>query len=485
MNLVTETPPAAKVLHANDLSRTSSIVQTAVSSNGHRPEIKIAYLGGGSREWAGKLMADLALTNKIAGTLVLHDIDTEAARRNVQLAGEIFGHAEARTQFNVQVEDNIGRALRGADFVIISIEPGPTEMRYADLEIPAKYGILQTVGDTTGPGGILRALRTVPIYRRFAHAIMEHCPNAWVINYTNPMAICTAALYAYAPGIRAFGCCHEVFATQKMLADHVHNWFDVPAPDRTEIELEITGVNHFTWATKATWRGHDLLPRLRELVGDPGFFEGGTDFAQKAKADRSWFTSRHLVACDLLRRFGALGAAGDRHLVEFVPWYLTSEAELHRWGVVATPYSYRLERSQQPPARLGSVTARGLQPSGEEGVDMIEALMGLRQMRTNVNLPNTGQMAGARPGAIVETYAYMAANRVTPLVADPLPAAANALVSQSLAEQEMVLNASIRGDMDLAFQALLGHPLVRIPTDRAWEMFREMREVVSHMLPRG
>ncbi|PTY02548.1 alpha-galactosidase [Verrucomicrobia bacterium LW23] len=457
----------------------------SVDAHGPRPYIRIAYLGGGSREWAGKLMADLALTSRITGRLVLHDIDTEAARRNVQLAGEIFSHPDARTTFDVVVEDDIARALKGADFVVISIEPGPTEMRFADLEIPARYGVLQTVGDTTGPGGILRALRTVPIYKRFAHAIMEHCPQAWVINYTNPMALCVAALHAYAPGIRAFGCCHEVFGTQTMLAGHVHKWFHVQVPNRTHIELEIAGVNHFTWATRATWRGHDLLACLRETIaGDPSFFTGGSAFAAEGKAAQRWFDSKHLIACDLLRRFGALGAAGDRHLAEFVPWYLTSEDELHRWGVVATPYSWRLERSRKAPTRLGAFTA-GLSPSGEEGVEMIEALLGLRTMRTNVNLLNTGQMPEVRAGAVVETYAYFAAGRVTPLVAQPLPAPVLGLVQGAVAEQSMVLQAALQGDMDLAFQAMLVHPLVRIPTDRAWQMFHEMREVVGHMLPRG
>ena len=124
-------------------------------------------------------------------------------------------------------------ALRGADFVVLSIEPGPTEARYADLVIPAKYGILQPVGDTTGPGGIARALRAVPIYTDFALKIERYCPKAWVINYTNPMTLCMAALYAATPKIKAFGCCHEVFHTQKRLAGLVAAWTGIsPTPTR-------------------------------------------------------------------------------------------------------------------------------------------------------------------------------------------------------------------------------------------------------------
>lgn len=301
--------------------------------------IKIAYIGGGSREWAVKLMTDLALSDKLAGVLELYDLDSEAVHHNQELGKQIFAHPDALTKFQVKVSKSLRQALSGADFVVISIEPGPISLREADLDIPASYGILQTVGDTTGPGGILRALRSVPIYRQFATAIMEECPQAWVINYTNPMAICTAALHALAPGIKAFGCCHEVFGTQKMLAGLVRQWFEVEEPPREEIKLDICGINHFTFATESRWKEIDLMPLIRAMIEADGFFSDRSASAGKAKSEGRWFASEGLVAYDLLRRFGALGAAGDRHLAEFLPWILTSEEELHRWGGCRHPVS--------------------------------------------------------------------------------------------------------------------------------------------------
>jgi len=448
-----------------------------------KAEIKIAYIGGGSREWAVKLIGDLALTDRLTGTLALYDIDLAAATHNQALAREIFAHPAAYTRFHVTAEANLEDALRGADFVIISIEPGPTEMRRADLEIPARYGILQTVGDTTGPGGILRGLRSVPIFRQFAQAIMACCPEAWVINYTNPMAVCTAALYAQEPKIKAFGCCHEVFETQKILAGLVEKWFQVERPDRAELELEIAGVNHFTWATEISWRGHDLMPRLHRLIREEAFFENRESKAEKALQTESWFTNDGLVAFDLLRRFGALGAAGDRHLVEFVPWYLSSEKELHRWGIIRTPYSWRLERSRMPRIPLGNGAGRVLERSGEEGVQQIEALLGLRSLVTNVNLPNRGQLAGFPEGAIVETNAVFRHDSVRPIVAGELPVGAAMLVRRAVEEQSLTLQASIRRDLNLAFQALLAHPRMHLPVEKASAMLGEMIEATRERLP--
>ncbi|MGC9523386.1 MAG: alpha-galactosidase, partial [Anaerolineae bacterium] len=285
-------------------------------------EIKIAYIGGGSRYWAQMIMADLALTPELTGEIALYDIDYDAALRNVEHAKEIYGHPEAKTTFEVNAYRNAEEVFRGADFVILSILPGPMQMFANDIDIPKKYGILQTVGDTTGPGGISRALRSVPIYLDYAHQIMDLCPNAWVINYTNPMTLCTSALYAAEPEIKAFGCCHEVFGTQHMLAGLVQEHLDVPAPPRQEIKTDVAGVNHFTFAPRATWQGEDLYPLLYEEMEREGFWRDRTEWSLEAKANGWWFSSQRLVAFDYLRNFGVLGAAGDRHLAEFVPWYL-------------------------------------------------------------------------------------------------------------------------------------------------------------------
>ena len=453
--------------------------------------IKIAYIGGGSRNWARMIMTDLARCPHLTGRLALYDIDHAAARRNVQLAAELFGHRYARTTFQVQAVRTIERALQGADFVIISILPGPMTMMARDLDIPERYGILHTVGDTTGPGGIVRALRTIPIYLDFARQIGEHCPDAWVINYTNPMTLCTAALYRGFPEMKAFGCCHEVFGTQRHLAELVKKRFRVESCAREEINLDIAGVNHFTHATAASWKGQDLFPVIEKHIRRKGFFRDRTEDAQKRKARGQFFASDRLVSYDFFARFGVLGAAGDRHLVEFVPWYLRDEATLHSWGVIATPSAYRLGTWR--PARGVTLPKRSkprttgdrLQASGEEGVEQMLALLGFRELVTNVNLPNRGQVRGLPDGAVVETYARFGRDSVMPLVTRPLPPAVHSLVERVVRVQQITLEAAAQRDPDLAFQALLADPMMNISTDLAREMFDEMLQATKPLLVSG
>ena len=183
----------------------------------HQAEVKIAYIGGGSKAWARSLMQDLALDGDLAGEVALYDIDTEAAKRNQVIGAKIQEKREALSDFRYTVAMSLEEALTGADFVLISILPGTFSQMQTDVHAPEKYSILQSVGDTVGPGGVFRALRTVPVYEEFAEAIRAYCPKAWVLNLTNPMSICVKTLYRCFPQIRAFGCCHEVFHTQDFL----------------------------------------------------------------------------------------------------------------------------------------------------------------------------------------------------------------------------------------------------------------------------
>ncbi len=471
-----------------------SIQNEVVTSEAPRA-IKIAYIGGGSRYWARLLMTDLALCPYLKGEIALYDIDYEAAMRNVEHAQAIYGHPDARTTFAVHAYHTAKEALDGADFVVLSILPGPMQMFANDLDIPAKYGVLQTVGDTTGPGGISRALRSVPIYLDYAHQIMALCPDAWVINYTNPMTLCTAALYAAEPAIKAFGCCHEVFGTQRRLAGIVAEQLDVPRPPRQAIKTDVAGVNHFTFATTARWQDAglnppmDLYPVLARYLGTSDVWVDHTAWSKAMEAQGKWFVSKGQVAFEFFRRYGVLGAAGDRHLMEFVPWYLGSEEAVHRYGVRLTPSSYRLG-TWQPPQNAPQVEtpteekdAEGLTHSGEEGVAQMMALLGIKPLDTNVNLPNMGQMPAMPLGAVVETNAQFREDSLTAVVPKPLTAGVRTLVRRIVEVQAMTLEAAIHKDKDLAFRALLNDPLCHISVDEAWAMFSELLEANAAMLP--
>lgn len=178
--------------------------------NGKAEDLKIAYIGGGSRGWAWGLMSDLAAADDMSGSVYLYDIDLEAAKRNEVIGNKVKELKDCKSPWDYKAVETIGEALQGADFVVISIIPGTFDEMESDVHAPEKYGIYQSVGDTTGPGGLIRALRVVPMFEEIAGAIKEYCPEAWVINYTNPMTVCVKTLYRTFPEIKAFGCCHEV-----------------------------------------------------------------------------------------------------------------------------------------------------------------------------------------------------------------------------------------------------------------------------------
>ena len=284
--------------------------------NGKMSDVQIAYIGGGSRGWAWTFMTDLALEPDMSGTIRLYDIDKKAAEANKIIGNQVTAREDAVGKWEYEAYDSIQTALEGADFVVLSILPGTFDEMAVDVHMPERLGIYQSVGDTAGPGGIMRALRTIPMYVEIAEAIRDHAPNAWVINYTNPMSLCVKTLYHVFPQIKAFGCCHEVFGTQKVLKEIVEQKFGVEEIDRSEIQVNVLGINHFTWFDYASYKGIDLFPVYKEYI-DAHYEEGHHE------RDKHWMNSSfecaHRVKFDLFRRYGMIAAAGDRHLAEFMP----------------------------------------------------------------------------------------------------------------------------------------------------------------------
>ena len=435
---------------------------------------RICIIGVGGRLWTIQFLKDLAYNRDTHGTVVLYDRDGEAARNNVAVARRIMAVNGAVGRFTVTSEEELGKALDGCTLIIISIEPGSTELRRGDLLLSEEYGILQSVGDTTGPGGIMRARRAIPLFVEFAAAIARHCPEAWVINYTNPMTLCTAALHAGFPAVKALGCCHEVFHTQDFLAERVSAWFSVPRPDRRQITVDLTGINHFTFVTAATWEGHDLMARLREDLQDPHLFDDRTAVAKKRLAGEQWFDCDQLIALSFLRDFGALGAAGDRHLAEFVPWYLQSDEELHRYGVIRTPYSWRERQAAEKRAKVFTDSELKAEKSDEEGVDIMCALAGGPSLRTNINRPNEGQVSYLPKGRIVESNGVIMRDSIRPIMAGDPPLAIQNLVRHASDVQQMTLDAVLEGDDERLFSAFLSDPLMTLSRSRARELFDRM-----------
>jgi alpha-galactosidase/6-phospho-beta-glucosidase family protein len=447
--------------------------------------LKIAYIGGGSRDWARKLMIDLALCPDLTGEVALYDIDMDSARLNEQLGNWMQTQPGVVSQWHYTAVSTLRDALHEADFVIISIQPGSLELMRDEIALAEEYGLYYPVGDTIGAAGLIRGLRSASTYKDFAQALATYCPNAWVINYTNPMSICTRTLTRVAPELKVFGCCHEVFSTQRMLATVASKYLNIELPPRHEIQVNVLGINHFTWVDKATYQNHDLLELLKRHLEGPGTLRTYTQ--EEVEGFKDWFHSTDQVKFNLFKRFGILAAAGDRHLVEFLPGFIRSPETLFKWGIIRTPVSYRVERWATAPQKtrdlIYGVTPLVLESSGEEGVGMIKALLGLGDLVTNVNMENVGQISNMPLHAVVETNAHFSRDTIRPLSAGALPAGITPLINQHNANQELIIEAALTQDFDLAFQAFFNDPSNHLPLDDAWELFTKMLRVNKEYLP--
>ena len=454
--------------------------------NGKCENVKISYIGGGSRGWAWGLMSDLVSCHDMNGHVTLYDIDMVAAENNV-IIGNKFNEVEgAKSHWDYSAAPTLREGLKDADFVVISILPGTFDEMASDVHTPEKYGIYQSVGDTVGPGGIIRALRTIPMMQEIALAIKDVCPNAWVINYTNPMTICVKTLYKTFPEIKAFGCCHEVFGTQRFIAKAIEDVCGIENVTRDEIKVNVVGVNHFTWLTKMQYKNIDLYPLMTEFAKNnakSGYTKG---------KDTNWmnnsFDASEKVKLDLFLRYGVMAAAGDRHLAEFCPgnWYLSSPENVKNWGFGLTSVDWRkgdlqarLEKSRK---RVTGEEKLTILPTGEDGVNQMRSLVGLCNMTTNVNLPNRGQIPNLPLGAVVETNAHFCADSVTPCQAGNIPTSIYPLISRIVGEQETVVKAAFARNLDMAFAAFACDPLVNIPLDKARALFDEMVENTKEYL---
>lgn len=435
--------------------------------------LKIAYIGGGSRGWAWGLMSDLARAEDMKGEVYLYDIDFKAAKNN-----ETIGNGIEKGEWKYKAVEHIGAALEGADFVVISILPGTFDEMESDVHTPEEYGIYQSVGDTVGPGGIVRALRTIPMFEEIAEAVKQYCPKAWVINYTNPMTLCVDALYRTFPQIKAFGCCHEVFGTQNLLRKMLSEMRGIEKAKREDIKVNVTGVNHFTWLTSATYHGMDLFPIYKEFAEK--YYETGYNFELEENNINNYWRHLELVKFDLFLKYGYIAAAGDRHLAEFCPgdWYLKDPETVHQWGFGLTPVSWRkddLKKRLERSRRLISGEEKiDLRPTGEEGVKQMRAILGLSDKVSNVNMPNRGQIADLPLGAVVETNAVFTSDAVKPVLTGELPKEIYPLISRVCGGQRLLIDAIFERNLDKAFLVFANDPLVRLPREKARELFDRM-----------
>ncbi|MFW6676112.1 alpha-glucosidase/alpha-galactosidase [Lacrimispora sp. AGF001] len=428
-------------------------------------DIKIAYIGGGSRGWAWTFMTDLSMDDSMSGTIRLYDIDPAASKNNEIIGNHLSARKDTIGKWDYVQSDSLKDALTGCDFAVISILPGTFDEMDSDVHLPERLGIYQSVGDTAGPGGMIRALRTIPMFVTIAEAIRDYAPDAWVINYTNPMSLCVKTLYHVFPQIKAFGCCHEVFGTQKVLKGICEETLGLESIDRRDIHVNVLGINHFTWFDEASYKGIDLFPVYRDYIN--AHYEEGYEEPDKNWAN-STFECAHRVKFDLFRRYGLIAAAGDRHLAEFMPGtdYLKDPETVKSWKFGLTTVDWRkndLKERLEKSRRLADGEQEiELKPSGEEGILLIKSLCGLDRTISNVNIPNSFlQIANLPEDAVVETNAVFGRDSIKPVIAGSIPEEVLELIKPHVANHERILKAALTCDRTLVYEAFLSDPLVK------------------------
>jgi alpha-galactosidase/6-phospho-beta-glucosidase family protein len=419
---------------------------------------QVTIVGGGSYQWAPELMADLFGTPALAGMhLVLEDIDPAPLPKMEALAHKL--NEAMAVKATVATTTDLHAALDGADFVIVCISTGGFRSMAVDLDVPARHGITQTVGDTVGPGGINRSLRNVPVLVGIGKAMEERCPDAWLFNITNPMTCLTRAV-CRETSIKTVGLCHEVgnFCMDLAIA------LGRPAE---AVRASVTGINHFPVLTSLEVDGADGFDVLRKLVDEVGGLESLRPYEGRPEAEPFStldFARRHVFKLTLLDRWGTFPAAGDRHIAEFVPFALTAESQ---WGAAynigLSPISRREQHQAEYVADVDAWLAgtKDLQTwqSGELPSPMIEAMLTGEPFEAPVNIPNAGQAPDLPPDAVLESICVIDGDGIRGRDTSVLPHPYDEIVRRHVATQELTVEAALRGDRRLASEAFALDPL--------------------------
>jgi len=423
-------------------------------------KVKITIVGGGSYAWTPTIVRDIVVTRELEGsTICLHDIDPEALKLTARAARRCVRQAQAK--FKVQTTLSRHDALRGADYCILTISTGGLEAMRHDLEIPYKYGIRQPVGDTVGPGGLARALRNIPVVVGIARDMERLCPDAWLLNYTNPMTTLTRAV-TKVTSVKTIGLCHELYGTIRS----IRRWLDL-APE-VPIEAKVGGINHLPWVLDLSVDGEDGMEMLRKFVRKNG-------------------TSASGVKLELFKVYGALPAAGDRHVCEWFPYFLTKESNWGaKFGVELTTIEERYGWLKSARQRTQDL-ARGkepfdLKPSQEAASRLIAGLATGTHAVDIMNLPNRGQLPDLPRDAVVETMGTAGSMGAQGFAVGPLPRGIAGHLKKLVEMQELVVESALTGDRKMALEALLMDPLVK-EYSSAKRMLDQMLRATREFLP--
>jgi alpha-galactosidase/6-phospho-beta-glucosidase family protein len=451
----------------------------------------ITIVGGGSTHWTPTLLVDFANTPSLADAeLTLHDINGDSLPQMLELIEHV---TQSRgIGLTARATTDLPAALEGAEFVLTTLSVGGFSSMQHDIEIPYRYGIRQPVGDSVGPGGIMRALRSIPVMVEIARATEAHAPDALLLNVSNPLTtLCRAVTRETA--VTTVGLCNELvgfqFAMSLLFDCGMH-----------EINPVVAGVNHLPLITGLTIGADDGFAMLRDLLERPGsrgdepiwMTPPPASHWKKRSSGEEWTKSdvvhNNMVKFDLFQRFGVMPGSSDTHVVEFFPGFVTAASDfgrqwgVHHYGVAGhtadkadddASVDYLMKMDEIPPW-----------PSGELVADLLDSVVTGKERWLPMNLPNTGQVANLPEGAFTECIGIANADGVHPRDTVTVPSVMGEYLRRINVSQELTVEAALTGNRTTVLEAMLADQMVgRLPYEHVVAMTGELLAATAPWLP--
>ncbi len=429
---------------------------------------KICFLGAGSTVFAKNVLGDCLHVDCLKDAhITLIDIDGDRLEVSLKMLQNVNRTLGANATIEAFLAADARKALAGADYVVNAVQVGGYEpSTVIDFEIPKKYGLRQTIADTLGIGGIFRGLRTIPVMIDYCRIMEEAAPNAWLLNYANPMGILTGAMLR-ATSVNVVGLCHSVQAC----AHHLCAELDLPTDD---LRWKIAGINHQGWLLEISRRGEDLYPEI------------------KRRAEQPDYKRRDAVRFEIMKRFNYYVTESSEHSSEYVPWFIKSRAPelIEQFHIPLDEYPRRcieqIKGWDSLKETLTADTPLEHKRTGEYASYMIEAFETGKPVTFGGNVLNTGLITNLPNGSCVEVMCVADRNGVTPTYVGDLPPQCAALTRTNVNVQEMTIEAALTGRRDHIYQAALldPHTAAELTIDEIVSMCDELIEAHGDYLPK-
>ena len=439
---------------------------------------KIVFVGAGSTVFAQNLLTDiLSLPDLCHSEIMLHDIDNGRLQTTALVANSI--QAQLDTNAVISTSLDLREALDAADYVITMFQVGGYKpSTVIDFEIPKRYGLRQTIGDTLGIGGIMRAIRTIPVMLQVVKEMEVRCPDALLLNYVNPMAMLCWAI-AESSNIQTIGLCHSVQHTAAQLAR------DLEIPE-TDLDYVAAGINHMSFFLKLEKEGDlekiDLYPRLRERS------KGQIPYRRVSKS----VSLSDAVRYEVFRRTGFFVTESSEHFAEYVPWFIKSGREdlLNEFSIPLDEYPRRCEEQiaewvslrdklENPDTKFES------QKSNEYGAGIIDSIETGQERTFNGNVMNMGFITNLPKEACVEVPCTVNGSGVHPQKVGKLPPHIAAIIQTNINVQSLTVRAVLEKSKDHIYHAAMLDPRTsaELSLEQIWSMVDEMIKAHGEMIP--